>query len=121
MYKITKDFTFSAAHKLHGLPDGHPCAREHGHNYTVRVCLQAGDVDSVGFVVDYNELDELKHWLDQTFDHRNLNDVLPFNPTAENIARYIFDWCRDRWPEVVSVSVSETAKTWATYSPFGTE
>lgn len=116
MYSISKDFAFSAAHRLEGLPDDHPCARDHGHNYTVRVTLQAGTVDAVGFVVDYNELKALGQWIDATLDHRHLNEVVDFNPTAENLARYIYDWCRDHWLEVAGVSVSETPKTWATYS-----
>lgn len=119
MYTISKDFAFSAAHRLEGLPPEHPCSREHGHNFIVRVTLRSYTLNDVGFVVDYNELKALGRFIDETLDHRHLNEVLDFNPTAENLARYLYDWCRERWPDVAAVSVSETPKTWATYSPPG--
>ena len=117
MFKITKEFTFSAAHQLEHLPTDHQCSRLHGHNYTVKVELQRAWLDFDGFVVDYGELGALKTYIDQELEHRNLNDVLPFYTTAENIARHLFLWCEQRWPEVTAVAVSETAKTWAEYRP----
>lgn len=116
-YTITKDFTFSASHILHGLPDGHPCGRLHGHNYIVRIMLAARSLDSVGFVRDYGDLRSVADYIDQQIDHRHLNDALPFfNPTAEHLARHFFDAFKEEYPELVAVSVSETPKTWATYS-----
>jgi len=112
-YKISKDFSFSAAHYLNGLAKDHPCGRLHGHNYTVRVVLK-GQLDKVGFVRDYGELDEFKKHLDQVADHRCLNDMMPknVNPTAENLAFLFYQHIRDYFP-VVAVGVSETPKTWA--------
>ena len=52
MYRISKEFSFSASHRLLGLPDGHPCARLHGHNYRVEVELSAADLNRYGFVRD---------------------------------------------------------------------
>ena len=115
MYTITKEFHFSASHQLDGLPDDHQCARMHGHNYIVEVILQADKLNDVGFVVDYGDLKPLKHYLDDCFDHRHLNDVLPFQTSAENIAKYLYDWCKAQWQETVAVRVSETPKTWAEY------
>jgi 6-pyruvoyltetrahydropterin/6-carboxytetrahydropterin synthase len=119
MYTITKQFTFSASHQLAGLPDGHPCGRVHGHNYIVEVVLQSERLNEVGFVRDYGELWKVKSYIDEGLDHRHLNDVLPVgcNPTAENLAHRLFDYCILHWPEVVAVRVSETAKTWAEYRP----
>lgn len=114
-YKISKEFAFSASHILGGLPEVHQCARLHGHNIVVRVTLAAEDLDATGFVLDYGELGPLGRWLDATFDHRHLNDVVDFNPTAENLARFVFEKCVSmRWP-VVLVEWSETPKTWASY------
>jgi 6-pyruvoyltetrahydropterin/6-carboxytetrahydropterin synthase len=116
MYAISKRFSFSASHVIGGLPDGHPCARLHGHNYDVEVVLEAEGLDAVGFVRDYHELSALKSFLDDTVDHKHLNDVLGHDrTTAEVIAKWLFDWCRARWPEVTCVRVSETPKTWAEY------
>lgn len=118
MYSISKDFTFAASHVLEGLPEGHKCGRVHGHNYLVRVALEAPVLDDVGFVLDYTDLGALGEQLDANLDHRHLNDVLPpevGNPTAENLARWLFDWClKMGWP-VKEVGVSETPKTWAWY------
>lgn len=118
MYKIAKEYHFSASHQLHRLPSDHPCARLHGHNYIVEVELQSATLNSVGFVRDYRELDDLKTYIDDKFDHRHLNDVLgDDNVTAELIARHFYDWCKSRWPEVTAVRVKESPKTMAEYRP----
>lgn len=115
MYLIRKEFHFSASHQLAGLPDGHPCARLHGHNYRVELVLVAEELDATGFVVDYGDLRPFQRLIDDELDHRHLNEVLSFQTSAENIARYLFGRARERWPQVVAVRVSETPKTWAEY------
>ncbi|MDW4548782.1 6-carboxytetrahydropterin synthase QueD [Defluviimonas sp. D31] len=118
MYRITKEFAFSASHQLKHLPGDHPCARLHGHNYVVEVELAAAELDANGFVRDYRELAPLKAHIDETLDHRHLNDVFGDDRvTSEHIARVLYDWCKARWPEVSAVRVSETPKTWAEYRP----
>lgn len=117
MYRITKEFHFSASHQLDHLPADHQCARLHGHNYVVVVELAAPELGPDGFVRDYAELGALKLYLDERFDHRHLNDVLAGPTTAERLARHLFDWCRARWPETSAVRVSETPKTSAEYRP----
>ncbi|MBK5722476.1 6-carboxytetrahydropterin synthase QueD [Dysgonomonas sp. Marseille-P4677] len=115
MYKISKQFAFSASHILEGLPSEHPCSRLHGHNYVITVHLCAEFLNYVGFVKDYRELDNVKKYIDDTLDHRHLNDILPFNPTAENIAKYLYDIFKEKIPELYAVEVSETPKTTAIY------
>lgn len=116
MFRITKEFHFSASHQLMGLSDDHPCARLHGHNYIVEVELQAEALNSVGFVRDYHELAPLKAYIDDKLDHRHLNDVLGDDSvTAERMAKHLFDWSKSRWHEVSAVRISETPKTWAEY------
>lgn len=118
MYIITKRFTFSASHVIGGLPAQHPCARLHGHNYEVEVVLQSTELDAVGFVRDYRELSALKAFIDESLDHRHLNDVLGHDrTTSEVLARWLYEWCRARWPEIAAVRVSETPRTWAEYRP----
>ena len=117
MYTISKQFQFSASHLLDGLPVEHPCGRLHGHNYVVEIVLESQHLDHVGFVRDYKELGLFKDYIDTTLDHQHLNFVLDFQPSAENLARHFFDWCRQRWPEVAAARVSETEKTWAEYRP----
>lgn len=115
MYTISKEFHFSAAHQLNGLPDNHQCSRLHGHNYIVVVELQCNQLNDVGFVVDYGNLSPLKTYIDNILDHRNLNDVLPFQTSAENLAKHFYEFCKEHWDETSSVKVSETPKTWAIY------
>ncbi|MDD2512496.1 MAG: 6-carboxytetrahydropterin synthase QueD [Proteiniphilum sp.] len=118
MYKISKQFAFSAAHSLHGLPDGHPCSRLHGHNYVVTVHLRARELNNQGFVRDYNELRRVKEYIDSTLDHRNLNDIMaPLNSSAENLAKMIYDRFKPLLPELYAIEVSETPKTSAIYEP----
>lgn len=120
---ITKDFAFSASHRLGGLVEGHQCGRHHGHNYVVRVEIE-GSVDRVGFVFDYGDLREFGQYIDAELDHRHLNDVLPDNPTAEHLARHLVHVLRKvianinqqyQHPLSIAVGISETPKTWATY------
>lgn len=118
MYRITKEFQFSASHQLKDLPDSHPCARLHGHNYRVVIELASETLDARGFVRDYRELAPLKRYIDEELDHRHLNDVLGDDMvTAERLARHLYDLCKPRWPETTAVQVSETPKTWAEYRP----
>lgn len=118
MYTITKDFHFSCSHQLANLPPEHPCSRLHGHNIIVRLHLTSPTLDDTGFVLDYRKLDNFKNWLDTTFDHRHLNDTVPFNPTAENMCKHIYRHAHTLGlTQTTAVSWSETPKTWATYTP----
>ncbi len=118
MYRITKEFHFSASHQLCALPADHPCARLHGHNYIVEVELSADVLDENGFVTDYRELKPLKDWIDEAVDHRHLNEVFGHDMvTSEYLAKAVYDFCLARWPQTSAVRVSETPKTWAEYRP----
>ena len=116
MYRITKEYHFSASHQLLKLHDGHPCKRLHGHNYTVEVELQSETLNEYGFVRDYNELNALRTYIDDTFDHRHINDVLGDDfTTAEHLAKHFYDWCKERWPETTAVRVTENPRSMAEY------
>lgn len=118
MFHITKDFQFSASHRLAHLPPDHQCARLHGHNYTVQLELSApsDELTPAGFVRDYGDLSDFKKWVDAELDHRHLNEVVPdFNPSAENLAMWIYSVWVERFAEITAVRVSETPKTWAEY------
>jgi 6-pyruvoyltetrahydropterin/6-carboxytetrahydropterin synthase len=118
MFTISKRFSFSASHQLGHLPEGHPCARLHGHNYEVEVVIDSPCLDDRGFCqVDYGELRPFRDYLDDELDHRHLNDVIPVRTTAENLAKHLFGKAREISPFVVAVRVSETPKTWAEYRP----
>lgn len=120
MYRVSKRFGFSASHVLHGLGDDHPCSRLHGHNYEIEVLAEADQLDQRGFVVDFRELDEVKSWIDDTLDHRHLNDVMEGQPSAEAIARLVHGWCKANLPpavagKVIAVRAWETPRAYAEY------
>jgi len=117
MYKITKEFSFCASHKLKDLPEDHPCTRLHGHNYIVIIEVQSMQLDKQGMVLDYHKLGLIKEHIDNHLDHRHLNDIVDFSPTAENLAKYIFDLFSKTYPQLSAVTVKETPKTTAKYSP----
>jgi 6-pyruvoyltetrahydropterin/6-carboxytetrahydropterin synthase len=118
MYTIARRFSFSASHTIGDLPPDHLCARLHGHNYEIVIVLQSPTLDAAGFVRDFNELAAAGEFISETFDHKHLNDVLGHNrTTTEVISKWVYDWCKPRWPEVVAVRTAETPDTWAEYRP----
>jgi len=120
MYSISKQFSFSAAHSLRELSPEHPCTRLHGHNYVVTVHLKSEQLNETGFVCDYKELEKIKEYIDTHFDHQNLNDLMfPLNPSAENLAKMLYDIFKPVFPQLYAVEVSETPKTSALYEPEG--
>lgn len=120
MYRIAKQFKFSASHQLGYLPDGHKCARLHGHNYRIEVEIMGTEVDANGFLVDFGEMGKFKDLLDRAYDHRHLNEVLSSpdgrETTAENLASNFFAQARQYWPGVSKVTVWETPDCWASYT-----
>ncbi|MGW2249946.1 6-pyruvoyl trahydropterin synthase family protein [Kitasatospora sp. NPDC001660] len=88
-HQIRKAFRFEAAHFLPGLPEGHQCARMHGHSYEVAFMLTADRLVEPGFVTDFSDLAPVKKMIDGTLDHQVLNDVLPVAPTSENLAAWL--------------------------------
>lgn len=122
MYEIAVDETFAAAHNLreyHG-----KCEDLHGHNYKLRVVLEGKELDATGLLYDFVHLKKVIHGVIQTLDHKYLNELAPFdklNPSAENIARHIYDETSKNLlkapnaPRIASVTVWETDTSAATY------
>ena len=89
MYEITKTADFCAAHLLRGHPG--LCGRLHGHNYRLEVVIRGRELDRLDMLVDFYALDEALRPILARVDHRNLNEIPPFdtvNPTAEAIAAW---------------------------------
>jgi 6-pyruvoyltetrahydropterin/6-carboxytetrahydropterin synthase len=122
VFTITKRFSFSASHALTAVPEGHRCRRLHGHNYEVELVCASGELDRRGMVVDYQDLDPAKRFIDATVDHRHLNDVVEGETTAERLAWWLYESLKAELPSdvaerLVAVRVCETPRTWAEYRP----
>ncbi len=116
--RIAKSFTFDAAHRLTRVPADHPCGRMHGHTYTVTLVLEGEPGDESGWLVDFGSVSETFSPLRRQLDHSCLNDLPGLsNPTAELLARWIFERVARELSGLVEVTVQETPSTWASYRP----
>lgn len=107
MYHVQKTMEIAGSHRL-TLDYESKCSRTHGHNWIVTVYCKSDRLDSNGMVCDFTHI---KRAVEDQLDHRHLNDVLPFNPTAENIAK----WICGQIPNCYKVSVQESQGNIATY------
>jgi 6-pyruvoyltetrahydropterin/6-carboxytetrahydropterin synthase len=131
VFQVTKEIHFCYGHRL--LHYEGKCRYFHGHNGKVVIQLSSETLDAKGMVRDFTEIkDILQTWIDQTLDHRMLlheKDPLKAtlekagepifsmaaNPTAENIAKVIYDTAKDKGLPVSSVTLWETPNSFATY------
>jgi len=131
MYRVTREIRFCYGHRL--LHYDGKCKHLHGHNGRAVISLEAPQLDPLGMVMDFSHIKEVvTSWIDQTLDHKMLlhqdDPVLPFlrqlgepvyvlqvNPTAENIARLIYDYAIGQGFPVVEVQLWETDHCYATY------
>jgi len=122
MYEICKEMSFAAAHIIRGHPG--KCAQPHGHNWRVRLHVSCEGLDAIGMGIEFGSLKEALAGILESLDHRDLNDLPMFqgtNPTAENMARYIFEEASRRLKQagcrVSRVEIWETDSCSVTYAP----
>jgi len=133
MFSVTQELPFCYGHRLLQYPG--KCGRLHGHNGIARVTLRLERLDAQGMVADFDAIERsLRGFLDEAIDHRLLlhsGDPLcaalrtageefvavEFNPTAENIARMIFEHARRAGFPVVEVQLVEQEGSIAGYAP----
>ncbi len=108
MYEVRKRLEISAAHKLK-LDYVSKCSNLHGHNWIIDVYLRSETLDNNGMVMDFTEI---KEKITKKFDHQIINEIVDFNPTAENLAKYICDLLA---PKCYRVDVQESENNVASY------
>lgn len=92
MFELTVKAEFEAAHYIDGYKG--KCQRLHGHNWVVEAVVSGRELDELGMLVDFKVLKSALNEVLDELDHRYLNELPIFatkNPTAENLARYIFE------------------------------
>ena len=113
MYYVQKTMEISAAHQL-SLDYESKCRNLHGHNWIVVVHCKARELNQNGMVEDFALI---KARVEKLLDHKNLNEVLDFNPTAENMAR----WICEQIPTAYKVSVQASTGNKAIYVAEGSD
>ncbi|MCS6874340.1 MAG: 6-carboxytetrahydropterin synthase QueD [Pyrinomonadaceae bacterium] len=112
---------FSSAHQLRGYKG--KCENLHGHNYKVEIYARGRELNDIGLLIDFGDLKKAADEVVKYLDHRNLNELSPFdeelNPSAENIARFILEYVASRIDDprvqVYKVRCYETPTSIATY------
>jgi 6-pyruvoyltetrahydropterin/6-carboxytetrahydropterin synthase len=113
---VFREFGFEAAHRLPAVPEGHKCARLHGHSFRVAVHVEGEVGERTGWVVDFADLAAAFAPLHAQLDHRYLNEVEGLeNPTSEVIARWIWQRLEATLPGLAEVTVRETCTSGCTY------
>jgi 6-pyruvoyltetrahydropterin/6-carboxytetrahydropterin synthase len=123
MFEVTIEETFAAGHALRNYRG--KCENVHGHNYRCQVTLEGAELDQIGLLVDFVEVKRVVHGVLDRMDHQWLNEFPPFdvlNPSAENMARYIYEQVSEGLKTREGVRVGlvrlwETDTANATYRP----
>ena len=116
--RIVKSFTFDAAHRLPQVAAEHKCGRVHGHTYVVDIAIEADPDPDMGWIMDFGEISSAFGPLLEEMDHRLLNEIPGLdNPTAELMARWIFERLQPALPLLTEVIVHEAPTTAASYQP----
>jgi 6-pyruvoyltetrahydropterin/6-carboxytetrahydropterin synthase len=121
MFEVTIEQTFAAGHALRNYRG--KCENVHGHNYRCQVTVEGCELDQIGLLVDFVTLKKALQTVIDRLDHQWLNDFPPFdvlNPSAENIAKYIYDEVNkglegDGGVKLACVRLWETDTSSATY------
>ncbi|CAN5352389.1 MAG: 6-carboxytetrahydropterin synthase QueD [Pyrinomonadaceae bacterium] len=121
MFEVMIERNFSSAHQLRGYKG--KCENLHGHNYRIEIFARGRELDKIGLLVDFVELKTAADEVVQYLDHRNINELPPFdeelNPSAENLARYILERVAarvgDARVQIYKVRCYETPTSVATY------
>ncbi len=116
MMEIFKVFTFDAAHWLPRVPEGHKCAKMHGHSFRVEIHLRGKAGSDSGWVKDFAEIAAAFEPLLEQLDHKNLNRIEGLeNPTSENLCRWIWVRLKSVLPQLSRIVLQESPESGCIY------
>ena len=114
--QIYIDFSIEAAHRLPNVPEGHKCARLHGHSFQVRISVEGPVGEQTGWIMDFGDIKGAFAPIYDQLDHHYLNDVEGLeNPTSENLALWIWQKLKPALPELSCVTIKETCTSGCVY------
>ncbi|GIK33473.1 MAG: 6-carboxy-5,6,7,8-tetrahydropterin synthase [Gammaproteobacteria bacterium] len=114
--EIYKEFMFEAAHRLPNVPEGHRCARLHGHSWKGTLYVRGAVGEHSGWIMDYADIRKAFDPLYQQLDHNYLNDIEGLeNPTSEVLAKWIWARLKPRLPGLSRVVINETCTSGCIY------
>lgn len=114
---VFRVFQIEAAHRLPNVPEGHKCARLHGHSFRIEIHVSGSVGEESGWVMDFADLRRAFQPLFDRLDHHCLNDIEGLeNPTSENLARWIWIRLRPGLPGLSRIVVQETCNAGCVYT-----
>ena len=114
---IFRVFQIEAAHRLPNVPQGHKCARMHGHSVRIEVHVSGPVGQETGWVMDFADLQRAFQPLFDRLDHYCLNDIKGLeNPTSENLAKWIWEHLQPDLPLLTKIVVQETCNAGCIYT-----
>jgi 6-pyruvoyltetrahydropterin/6-carboxytetrahydropterin synthase len=114
--RLVHEFRFEAAHRLPHVPDGHKCARLHGHSFRVELAIEGPVNPATGWFMDFGDLYRLWQPIHDTLDHHYLNEVPGLeNPTSEILSRFIWRNLKPILPALRRVTLFETCEARCEY------
>jgi 6-pyruvoyltetrahydropterin/6-carboxytetrahydropterin synthase len=114
---VFRVFQVEAAHRLPNVPEGHKCARMHGHSFRIEIHVSGPVGAASGWVMDFADLRQAFQPLYDQLDHRCLNDVAGLeNPTSENLAHWVWQRLAPDLPGLSKVVVQETCNAGCVYT-----
>jgi 6-pyruvoyltetrahydropterin/6-carboxytetrahydropterin synthase len=114
--EIYKEFVFEAAHRLPNVPEGHKCARLHGHSWKGTIYVRGEVEPKLGWVMDYAEIKHAFAPIYEQLDHNYMNEIPGLeNPTSEVLARWIWRALKPRLPQLSRVVINETCTSGCIY------
>lgn len=115
--ELFKEFNFDSAHRLPNVPEGHKCARLHGHTYRVRIFISGTPDAHTGWIMDFGDIKNVVKPVIDELDHNYLNEIAGLeNPTSEVLVRWLWNRIKPSLPGLSRIELKETCTSGCVYT-----